>query len=139
MSFLDDVIKYIQTAGRATFGPEWYPAFYPCMFAGNYPSTAPDECILVKATGGLPPSKEVPIRQPTIQVLSRASHSPEAEANLRAIYTLFHGEDNAKHNYIIGSYYVYVSHAIQEPGDIGPDAKGRAEWSCNFYFKITPV
>ncbi len=131
MSFLDDVISYIQAQGVATFGKD--------MFAGNYPSTAPDDCILVKATGGLPPSKEVPIRQPTIQVLSRAPYSPEAEAKLRQVYALFHGEDNAKHNYVIGSYYVYVSSAIQEPGDISPDAKSRAEWSCNFHFKITPA
>ena len=131
MSFLDDVVNYIETAAVATFGTT--------MFAGNYPSTAPDECILVKATGGLIPSKEVPIRQPTIQVLSRAQYSPEAETNLRAVYALFHGADNAKHNYVIGSYHVYVSHAIQEPGDISPDAQGRAEWSCNFYFKITPA
>ena len=131
MSFLDDVIEYIETAGVATFGTD--------MFAGNYPSTAPDECILVKATGGLPPSKEVPIRDVTIQVLSRSEYSPEAEAKLRAVYALFHTVDNAKHNYVIGSYYVYVSNAIQEPGDISPDAAGRAEWSVNFIFKITPT
>lgn len=127
MSFLDDVINYIETAGIATFGTD--------MFAGSYPSTAPDQCILVKASGGWAPSKEVPIRNPTIQVLSRAKYSPEAEAKLRKIYNLFHGE-TAKHNYTIGSYYVLVSHAMQEPGDIGPDQQRRSEWSINFMFKI---
>ena len=127
-SFLDDVINYIETENVATFGVD--------MFAGQYPSTAPDECILVKSTGGWPPYKEVDIRQPTIQILSRALHSPEAEENLRDVLALFH-DDQAKTNYVIGSYHVYVSHAMQEPGDISPDEKGRAEWSVNISFKIT--
>lgn len=130
MSFLDDVITYIQTAGLATFNIN--------MFAGSYPSTAPDRCILVKASGGWAPSLYVPIRHPTIQVLSRSFYSPEAEAKLREVYNLFHGE-SAKHNYEIGDYYVLVSQAMQEPGDIGPDAQGRAEWSVNFVFKIMPA
>ena len=127
MSFLGDVITYIQTAEIATFGTD--------MFAGSYPSTAPGQCILVKASGGWAPSLYVPIRHPTIQVLSRAIYSPDAEAKLREVYALFH-EESAKHNYTIGSYYVLVSQAMQEPGDIGPDAQGRSEWSVNFLFKI---
>ncbi len=130
MSFLDDVIEYIEDAGVATFGTD--------MFAGSYPSTAPDGCILVKASGGWAPSKEVPIRNPTIQVLSRSLYSPEAETKLWEVHNLFHGE-TAKHNYEIGDFYVMVSHAMQEPGDIGPDQLGRAEWSVNFMFKIKPA
>ena len=130
MSFLDDVIQFIETANVAVFGAD--------MFAGNYPSTAPEQCILVKASGGWAPNLYVPIRHPTIQVLSRAPHSPEAEAKLREVYNLFHGE-TAKHNYTIGSYRVLVSQAMQEPGDIGPDQQGRSEWSANFIFKIMPA
>lgn len=130
MSFLDDVINYIQAAEVATFGTD--------MFAGSYPSTAPDQCILVKASGGWAPNLYVPIRHPTIQVLSRSLYSPEAEAKLREVYALFHGE-TAKHNYTIGDYYVLVSQAMQEPGDISPDAQGHSEWSINFMFKIKPV
>ena len=129
-SFLGDVINYIETENVATFGVD--------MFAGQYPSTAPDKCILVKSTGGWPPYKEVDIRQPTIQVLSRSSFSPEAEAKLREVYNLFHGE-TARHNYDIGNYRVLVSQAMQEPGDIGPDQQGRSEWSVNFVFKIMPA
>ena len=127
MSFLDDVVNYIQDAEIATFGTD--------MFAGSYPSTAPDQCILVKASGGWAPNLYVPIRHPTIQVLSRSLYSAEAEAKLREVHALFHGE-TAKHNYEIGGFYVLVSQAMQEPGDIGPDAQGRSEWSVNFLFKI---
>ena len=130
MSFLDDVIQFIETANVATFGSD--------MFAGSYPSTAPDQCILVKATSGWPPNLYVPIRHPTIQILSRARFSPGAEATLREISSLFHGE-TARHNYTIGSYRVLVSQAMQEPGDIGPDQQGRSEWSANFIFKIMPA
>ena len=130
MSFLDDVIQFIETANVAVFGAD--------MFAGNYPSTAPEQCILVKASGGWAPNLYVPIRHPTIQVLSRALHSPDAEAKLREVYNLFHGE-TAMHNYAIGSYRVLVGQAMQEPGDIGPDQQGRSEWSANFIFKIMPA
>ncbi|MEW6661965.1 MAG: minor capsid protein [Bacillota bacterium] len=127
MNFLEAVIHHIQTAGIAAFGQN--------MFANEYPSKAPDSCLLVIDTGGLEPSLYLPVSNPTIQVLSRAPKYPEAEAKIRQVFNLFHGP-TARHNYWLGDYYVFRSHAVQEPGFIGPDEKGRDEVSVNFVFKI---
>ncbi len=132
--FLTAVIDYIETAGIATFGTT--------MYAGQYPSTAPDECILVRMSGGPEASKEVPLARPMIQVLSRALYYPAAAERIQKVYELFHGYvDTAgkwvsHHNYQLGDFYVHESRAIQRPGDISPDEKDRAELSVNFMFKI---
>ena len=47
--FTQAVIDYIQEAGIATFGVDMSGSFYP--------STAPDECLLVRNSGGPEPSK----------------------------------------------------------------------------------
>ena len=126
MSFLEEVIDYIETAGIATFGTN--------MFATNYSSLAPDECLLVLDSPGGEPYIEVPVTHPSIQVIARANDYPVAHAKALLAYNLFHGP--SKHNYRIGSYYVLVSHAMQTPGGIGRDTKGREEVSVNFSFKI---
>ena len=127
MSFLSAVINHIEAANIAVFGQD--------MFANEYPSKAPNECLLVMDTGGMEPNQYLPIGNPTIQVLSRALSYLEAEEKARQVSKLFHGE-TAKHNYLIGSYYIYKSNAMQEPGWIGKDEKNRDEVSVNFVFKI---
>ena len=153
-SFLQAIIDYIQAQGIATFGTDLYGSFYP--------SGAPDTCLLIKQSSGPAPTKYMPIAETTIQCLSRAPYSPDAEARIMKVYELFHGkvEDEGeggdarvrwvpRHNYKVGGgtangaepepediqFHILNSEALQFPGDISPDEAGRAEWSVNFYFK----
>lgn len=141
--FIEAVIKGIETAGIATFGKGLFGSFYP--------STAPDTCILVRSSGGPPPSLYLPVREYAVQFLTRASNYPAAEELAWKVFELFHGAVDIsdiyraawkpKHNYSLedpvgNSYYVLKSEAMQMPSDIGPDEAGRAETSFNILFKV---
>lgn len=134
--FLLSVIEHIETAGIATFEDD--------MFGSEYPSTAPDECVLVRDSGGPPPSKELPVEVHLVQFLCRALDYPTAINKAWQIFKLFHGKVSTGkwqplHNFIIGTtdqYYVFTSSALQMPSDISPDEKGRSEVSFNISFKI---
>lgn len=128
MSFLEAVINYIQTAGIATFGQD--------MFEGDFPTKSPDRCMIVLLGTGTPPDGNLPIRHPAVQVITRGVDFPEAHNLIEQVCKLFHGDPPPKHNYQVGNYRVLVSKALQEPGDIGRDEKGRKMLSCNFGFTL---
>lgn len=124
MSFLQAVIDEIVAADTATFGQD--------LFANTYPARAPDTCLLAIDNGGPEPSVYAPLREMSLQVLSRAPDYRDAKARVEQVFGLFHG----RHNYVLGEFYILVSRAVQEPAYIGPDDKGRAELSVNFLFRV---
>lgn len=134
--FLQAVIEHLVANGIGTFGTD--------LFASTYPSNAPDQCTVVRDGGGPTPPKDAPTQTKLIQFVCRALDYPAAEAKIRQIYELFHGHVSggqweSLHNYLLGTtvqQYIFSSAAIQEPADIGPDEKGRAELSFNVLFKI---
>lgn len=138
--FLQALIHEIEAAKIAKFGKT--------LFGSLYPSTAPDQCILIRSSGGPAPSKYLPVQEHAIQFLSRAADYPTAEADAWKLFELYHGEVDAsaaawisKHNYTVGSdatgkFYVLKSEAMQLPSDISPDEVGRAEVSFNVLFRV---
>jgi|GEM_PF-3786909 hypothetical protein len=136
--FLQALIREVEAARIAKFGKT--------LFGSLYPSTAPDECVLIRSSGGPAPSKYLPVQEHAIQFLSRAVDYPTAEANVWKIFRLFHGRVDAgawtsKHNYTVGSietgtFYILKSEALQLPTDISPDEAGRAEVSLNILFRV---
>ncbi len=136
--FMDAVIEHLEANGVGTFGVD--------IFGSTYPSTAPNQCVVVKDGGGPPPSKYIPTQVRVIQFVSRAPDYPDAAAKANQMFELFHGKVSggnwdSLHNYLLGTtpairQYVQSSEALQVPSDIGPDEKGRAEVSFNIAFKI---
>lgn len=117
-----DLAQYLAANGLGTIGQDLFVSFQP---------PTPDECVSVYDTGGYAPDVEVPLRDPTFQVLCRAPDYPVAMAKAQAVFDLLH----AKSNYQLGSSWVYLSRAEQEPTPLGPDENGRHEVSVNFHFK----
>lgn len=128
MSFLEAIINFIQSADIATFGTN--------MFEGDFPTHAPETCLIVLQGVGEAPDCYLPIRDPSIQFITRGPVFPDAYELMDKVFTLFHGDPPPKHNYQVGDFYVLCSRAYQEPGDIGRDEAGRKMLSCNFGFKI---
>ena len=133
MLFLAALMQDIEDAGIATAGADFY--------AGSYPVGAGDKCSVIRQSPGPEQSKDLPVEEHLIQFLSRAPDYRDAYAVVRAVYERYHGKPvagswDAKHNYLIGGYYVQTSKALQQPGDIGPDEKDRAEVSLNLLFKV---
>ncbi len=136
--FIDALIEDLEKENIATFGVD--------LFGSLYPADAPDACMLIKSTGGPPPSKYIPVQVHQIQFLVRDIRFPDAHAKAMEIFKLYHGEVKTanwkpRHNYIVGvtageQYYVSTSNASQMPIDISPDEKNRAEVSLNISFRV---
>jgi hypothetical protein len=92
-----------------------------------------DEAIALIDTGGFAPDGELPLRDPTVQVLTRAGPSdyPKAKQLAEQVFNLLHN----KGRFQLGAAYVYECTAIQEPTPIGQDDKARWEITCNYHFK----
>lgn len=118
-----DLANFLQAHGFGQIGQDLFVSFQP---------PEPDDCITVYDTGGYAPDIEVPLRDPTCQVLVRSTDYPVAMERAQGIYNLLH----AKSNFAIGGYWVYLARAEHEPTPIGPDENGRPEITLNFHFKI---
>jgi hypothetical protein len=97
------------------------------FYINEFPATAPDDCGVVRITGGARPSSN--LSEPTFQVLIRAGHPATAEAKAWEVYQLF----NYKRAFNVGDTHVILCNAMQSsPVFIGTDDNGRYIYSLNF-------
>jgi len=125
---------------RSTF-PAWI------VYANTREATAgqeavPDECILVRETGGNP-GVWADLEIPTVQIITRAASTPQARLLSQQIFDLI----NSKFGLILPAItvdsvvYPAIStsqiSAIQQPFCLGKDDQRRTEFTNNYqvYFK----
>lgn len=117
-----DIGEYLQTLGRATVGTD--------LFIGFLPDT-PDDCIVVRATQGLPPNVIVDLEQPGFQIMLRNTDHDTGWAAADTIRTDLH---QLTHTTVNGIVYKRID-AVGSVTYIGRDEKERTLWSINFIAK----
>lgn len=121
---IDDIATYLVAEGVGTIGTDIFKGFQP---------PEPTECLVIIPTGGLAPDPDlVGIKDPTIQILTRAATISAAMALAEAAYDALHGLANTT----LGSTYVMYCKALQEPTSIGQDDNSNFEISCNYLLKV---
>jgi hypothetical protein len=103
------------------------------LFIDTMPNK-PDNCVLVRNTGGLPPSTYLPLKDPTIQIVVRNTSEQAGFTIINNIYNLLHQKKGIE--LATGQNWVYLCNAMQEPTVIGQDDARRTEFSVNFHLKI---
>lgn len=114
-----DVAEYLQTLGRGTVGTD--------MFIGFMPDT-PDDCIVVRATSGLPPNVIVDLEQPGFQITVR---NTDHDAGWLAADTIKTDLHQLTHTTLNGRLYKRID-ANGSVTYISRDEKERTLWSVNF-------
>ncbi|MCK9461590.1 MAG: minor capsid protein [Proteobacteria bacterium] len=90
-------------------------------------------CLVLIDTGGFPPDNFLPVMDPTIQCISRASDYETAKTKAELVRNILHRKQNIT---LSGGSVVLLIEAMGEPGDIGRDLNGNFEISCNYRFKV---
>ena len=110
------------------------------LFAAFAPSTAQNDVVIIRETGGAPNFYLPDQVEKSIQVLSRAVDYWTASANAKKVYDCLHGISGITLPTVDGiSYYVNVGEAITAPQDIGKDEKNLFNISTNFILRIQNV
>ncbi len=108
------------------------------IFIGLLPDNDPDivyggSAILLDATGGIEPDKDIPTAKPTVQVLVRNSNFQDGMIAAETIRDIFHtlhdGADFPNGVSIMRAY------AINEPQHLDIDEKERHLFTCTFVFQ----
>jgi hypothetical protein len=122
MALIDDVATYLAAGGIGAVGTNIFK---------SYKADGPDAQVVVLDTGGPAPDSYIPTKNPTFQIYVRAKSYSLGRAKIDAIVSLLHRAAN----FTSGSTYFYFVLALQEPGHLGVDEKGRDEFSVNFQCK----
>jgi len=120
---IDDLATYAQTNSIGTIGST--------LFEGHMPAT-PDNCVCIYETGGLELDRDIPVEEPTFQVLIRNKTYAGARAKAASVVTAF----QAVRNQTLTATYFYYIFAQQSPYSLGRDENERAEITVNFICKI---
>lgn len=99
---------------------------------------APDRCVLVAFNGGGATDEYASDRaDQMVQILARATSYKEAYDDSRTVFDAIHGQKGITLQVLVSGkiYFVSSVHAMALPQYIGPDEKGRHEWSTNFVFR----
>lgn len=121
---LDDIGDYLSSGGIGTLGVNLFLSMLP---------DAPDSCVAVFETGGLPSihtmNGTTPIAEyPSVQVICRAKNYTTARILARDVDFLLNGLRNRTIN---GVQYKWVQHQ-QSPFFIMRDENNREEIGCNY-------
>ena len=128
MALLDDIVSVLEDASVATFGTD--------LFAGGFPTAAPDECLALFTyagqagvdTFGLAAGGGPALEQPRVQVMGRGAYFDVVMAKVQAAYAalvaVVDQDINSKH-------YARIE-AVSTPFGLGQDAKGLQRVGANF-------
>lgn len=121
---IDELAQHIHNNGIGILGTSLFKGYLP---------PDPDTAIAVIDTGGLQPDLDVPVNNPTFQVMIRSNLYTTGKSKLDSIMTAFH----KKSAQLVpnGTHFYYIF-AIAEGGHIGRDETGRDLFSINFLCKI---
>lgn len=99
-------------------------------YVGNeFTTTSPDDCALVRISGGYAPSEWTSKANPGFQIVVRSKLPAVSETTANALFTYLHG----KVEFNFGSTRVVKCTANQSaPWWLGKDSSNRTEYSLNF-------
>jgi hypothetical protein len=125
-TFVEELVDDIVTAGIAT-------AKGTDIFFDQEPETdlSPVTTITIKDTGGVP-AMGLPIPTLMVQCLVRSTSYETARQTAAEIYNRYHDAPEIS----LTNFLIVASKAIQLPGSIGEDDRGRHEVSCNYEFIV---
>lgn len=128
---LKEIASFIETQSGFTLGTT--------LWFGHRPLTAADRCILIAFNAGGPAYFEVPSRRDVaVQILTRAASYVQAYTDAMTVYDALHGQSGWTLSGITSgvSYEAQAIEAQALPQYIGPDEKGRHEFSTNYIFRV---
>jgi len=110
------------------------------LFAAFAPSTAQDDVVIIRETGGAPNFYLMDQVEKSIQVLSRATDYWVARANAMKVFVVLHGIAGITLPVIDAeAYYVNTAEAITAPQSLDKDEKGLFNISTNYIIRIQNV
>lgn len=119
MSISETIATYLATNGLGTLGTN--------VFASMVPSGVNDGLVVIDS-GGPAPDRYIPTKNPTFQVMIRASDYEAGITKLALVRSALHQLKNTT----IGGYYFYYIMASSEGGHTGRDESGHDLFSINF-------
>lgn len=127
-----EIAEYLTASGVGVFDASGVSGD---IFLYTLPDT-PDECVMIRTTGGSAADGKIATDYPSVQVIVRGTQDPRgAEARAQGIYNLLHGFHAAAFN-AGGSYIVNCTGAQSGPAHIGQDSNRRHEFSLNFRLAV---
>lgn len=128
MALLDDIASVLEDASVATFGTD--------LFAGSFPTAAPDECLAIFVypgaagvdTFGLASGGGPRLEQPRVQVMGRGAYFDVVMARVQAAYAALSAVVEQDIN---GKRYARIE-PQSPPFGLGEDSKGLQRCAANF-------
>lgn len=127
---IKEIAQWIATETGFTLGAK--------LQFGHRDQGAPDRCVLVAFnSGGATDEYAEDRRDQMVQCLARAVSYIDAYDDSMVVYNKIHGRKGITLPVLVSgqTYFVASVHAMNAPQYIGPDEKGRHEWSINFVFR----
>ncbi len=125
------IAQFIETKTGLTLGDD--------LIFGHRTPDSPKDCVLIAFNGGGAAYFDLPDRADVmVQVLSRAESYADALEASMLIYEALHGLAYETLPTVVSgeSWEAMSIEAVNAPQYIGPDEKGRHEWSTNYIFRI---
>lgn len=128
---VDEIAQYLHQQGLGVFAPDGIGGD---IFVATLPQ-APDECVMLRPTGGFAADSKLGYDDPTVQILVRGTQDPRTGGErAQAIYGALQGLHDVA---LPGGTWVVSCLGLQSgPVHIGSDGNGRHEYSLNFRFEI---
>lgn len=120
-----DIASYLEDNSIGTVGTD--------IFIDALPDTQ-DDMIAVYNTGGFDADIDIPVSNPTCEILVRSMSAATAQSTAESIKGLLHQKMNS--TLVTGGYYFYYVFIMGDINLIGRDEKQRVEYSINFRTKI---
>lgn len=121
---IDDIGQDLHNQAIGVLGTTLFKTYLP---------ESPDAALAVLDTGGIAPSVDLPIKEPTFQIFIRSTSYALGRAKLDLIRARYH-QQRAVQLVPNGIYFYYI-YAIAEGGHLGKDESGRDLFSINFRCK----
>lgn len=121
---IDEVAQHLHNNSIGSLGTSLFKSYMP---------ESPDACISVLDTGGLEPSIDIPVTNPTFQVFIRSTTYSAGRNQLDSVRSVLHKQMNTQ--LVPNGIYFYYIFAISDGGHIGRDDNGRDMFSINFRCK----
>ena len=126
---LQDIAQFIATRSGFVLGTS--------LQFGHREQAAPDRCVLVAFNGGGQSFWDLRDREDRmVQILARSASYAEAFEDSMTVYNAIRGGIWSLPIVESGESYTAFVEALAIPQYLGPDEKGRHEWSTNFIFRI---
>ncbi len=124
MNLVKELADYLAARGVGAVGAD--------VFVGGLPEE-PSACIAVLDTGGFGPDADLPLVDPTVEILCRAADYETANAKAWQVYSLL----NRKFELRLATIRVLSSFAMHPPRRIPPPDAKRCEYvSVNFKLRV---